>query len=277
MFPKIKILKDPGSIKLIFVLLILILSCDQNVSIELQRKIEANHKLYQPKGPGSFPVMVAFPGCSGVSLNGLMTDAGRPGDEGDRLFRRHYDRMAQRFQAAGFLVVLIDYLSAEGVLNTCGWEIHPDRVGVYVKEAISFVKSIPNADPSNINVIGWSHGGEGVLSWLSNLDREPNGVQSAITVYPGCSSSKLWKSSLPVLVLLGEADDIALPEVCNNLIQSLPSQTNVLLKSYPNARHGFDLTEGPNLLDVGPDLTIGRNSKAGYSAWMEIFKFLNRN
>jgi dienelactone hydrolase len=269
--------KKIGLLKMSLVLLVLMYSCVQNVSTELQNKIEANHKIYQPQGNGSFPVIIAFPGCSGVSLNGSVTDAGRPGDEGDRLFRRHYDRMAKRFQEAGFLVVLIDYLSAENVPNTCGWEIHPDRVGVYVKEATSFVRSIPNADPSRINVVGWSHGGEGVLSWLANLDQEPIGVQSAIAVYPGCSSSKLWTTSLPVLVLLGEADNIALPEVCNDLIQSLPNQTNVILKSYPNARHGFDLTEGPTELTVGPNLTIGRNSKAGYSAWIEILKFLNRN
>jgi len=244
---------------------------------ELQTQIEANHKIYMPEGKGPFPVVIAIPGCSGVSLNGPETDAGRPGDEGDRLFRRHYPRMAERLQEAGFLVLLIDYLTAEGVLNTCGWEIHPKRIGEYIKEAISFVKMTPSADISRINVIGWSHGGEGVLAWLANLEEEPEGVQKAITVYPGCSANGPWISSLPILMILGEADDIALPSVCNNLIQSLPNQTNVRVKSYPEARHGFDLTEGPTILSVGNGLTIGRNEKAGKDAWQEIFKFLNKN
>ena len=258
------------------IILILLANYVEIEAQELQTQIEANHKVYVPEGKGPFPVIIAIPGCSGVSLNGPETDAGRLGDEGDRLFRRHYPRMAKRLQEAGFLVLLIDYLTAEGVLNTCGWEIHPKRVGEYIKEAISFVKMIPSANTSRINVIGWSHGGEGVLSWLANLE-EPEGVQKAIAVYPGCSASSPWKSSLPVLMILGEADNIALPSVCNGLTQSLPNQTNVIVKSYPEARHGFDLTEGPTVLSVGNGLTVGRNEKAGKDAWQEIFKFLNKN
>ena len=68
-------------------------------------------------------------------------------------------------------------------------------------------------------------------------------------------------------MILGEADDIALPSVCNSLIKSLPDKTNVQVKSYPDARHGFDMTEGTTVLSLGNGLTIGRNSKAGNRAW----------
>ena len=259
------------------IIIILLANCVDIEAQELQIQIEANHKVYVPEGKGPFPVVIAIPGCSGVSLNGLETDEGRPGDEGDRLFRRHYSSMAQRLQKAGFLVLLIDYLTAEGVSNTCGWEIHPKRVGKYIEESISFAKTITNGDTTRINVIGWSHGGEGVLAWLANLDKEPNGVVSAVAIYPGCSASDPWESSIPILMILGEADDIALPSVCNDLVKSLPNKANVQVRSYPEARHGFDMTEGPTVLSVGNGLTIGRNEKAGKNAWKEIFKFLNRN
>ena len=263
--------------KISLIILILLAYSTETDAQYLQSRIEANHKIYVPKGKGPFPAVIAIPGCSGVSLNGPETDAGRAGDEGDRLFRRHYSRMAARLQEAGFMVLLVDYLTAEGVLNTCGWEIHPKRVGEYINEAITFVKTIPNCDTARINVIGWSHGGEGVLGWLANLEEEPNGVQSAIAVYPGCSASAPWKSLLPVLMILAEADDIALPSICNTLTQALPNQSNVRVISYPDARHGFDLTEGPSMLPVGNGLTIGRNLKAGNKAWEEIFKFLEKN
>ena len=259
------------------IILILLANYVEIEAQELQIRIEANHKVYVPEGTGPFPVVIAIPGCSGVSLNGLETDEGRPGDEGDRLFRRHYSRMAQRLKEAGFLVLLIDYLTAEGVPNTCGWEIHPRRVGEYVQESISFTKTITNGDSTRINVIGWSHGGGGVLAWLANLDKEPDGVLSAVAIYPGCSASDPWESSLPILMILGEADDIALPSVCNDIVKSLLNKTNVQVRSYPEARHGFDLTEGPTVLSVGNNLTIGRNEKAGKDAWQEIFKFLNKN
>ncbi|WP_370477336.1 dienelactone hydrolase family protein [Tamlana flava] len=251
--------------------------CFNTHAQELHERIKANHKIYIPEGKGPFPVVIAFPGCSGVSLNGQETDAGRPGDEADRLFRRHYSRMAIRLQEASYMVLLVDYLTSESISNTCGWEIHPKRVGEYVSDAISFVRTIPNSDLTRINVIGWSHGGEGVLAWLDKLEQEARGVKSAIAVYPGCSSIKPWKTSLPVLMILGEADDIALPDICNTLVQSLPNKTNVFVRSYPNARHGFDLTEGPTVLPVGKNLNIGRNQKAGDNAWNEIFNFLENN
>jgi dienelactone hydrolase len=254
----------------------LFISCLDTHTQGLSKLIKTNHKVYIPEGKGPFPVILAFPGCSGVSLDASETDAGRPGDEGDRLFRRHYSRMAGRLQKEGFMVLLVDYLTAEGVSNTCGWEIHPKRVGEYVKETTSFVKTIPNIDTTQINVIGWSHGGEGVLAWLSKLGNEQENIKSVITIYPGCSSIDLWKTSLPLLMILGEADDIALPNVCNSLIKSLHNQDNVHVRSYPNARHGFDLTEGPTELSVGDGLTIGRNQKAGAEAWNEIFKFLKK-
>ncbi|MCK5370463.1 MAG: dienelactone hydrolase family protein [Cyclobacteriaceae bacterium] len=259
------------------IILLMLANCINITAQEFHSQIEANHRVYIPQGKEPFPVIIAIPGCSGVSLNGPETDAGRPGDEGDRLFRRHYPRMAEKLQEAGFLVLLIDYLTAEGVLNTCGWEIHPKRVGEYIKEAISFVKTIPTSDTSRINVIGWSHGGAGVLAWLSNLEVEPIGVQSAVAVYPGCNASGPWDSTLPVLMILGEADDITPISVCNDLIQSLSKQTNVQVKSYLGARHGFDLTEGPTVLSVGNGLTVGRNPKAGNDAWKEILSFLNKN
>jgi dienelactone hydrolase len=88
--------------------------------------IERNLRTYFPSGDERFPTVVAIPGCSGVSLRGTETDDGRPGDEADRLFRRHYARMAERLRDGGFAVVLVDYLTAENVDNTCGGEISHD-------------------------------------------------------------------------------------------------------------------------------------------------------
>jgi dienelactone hydrolase len=258
--------------------LISMLAIHTPVSAQAMRtRIEANHRVYVPQGKKPFPVVIAIPGCSGVSLNGSETDVGRSGDEGDRLFRRHYPRMAERLQEGGFLVLLVDYLAAEGVLNTCSGEIHPKRVGEYIAAAISFVKTMPVIDSSEIHVIGWSHGGAGVLAWLSNLTDESTEVRSAVAVYPGCEAARTWESSLPLLMILAGSDDIALPGVCDTLVQSLPNHTNVQVLNYPGARHGFDLTEGPEVLSVGDGLTVGRDPRAGSDAWRHIFKFFNRH
>lgn len=241
-------------------------------------QIAANHRAVFPKGEERFPTVVAVPGCSGVSLDGPETDAGRPGDEADRLFRRHYARMAERLREGGFGVVLVDYLTAEGVANTCSGEISHERVGEYVATALEFAGSLPRVDRSRLYVVGWSHGGAGVIAWLQTLDEgTPPGVAGAVAVYPGCGGRDVWVSALPVLVVLGEADDITPPERCDRILGRLPDSAKVEVRRYADARHGFDFTEGPEVLAIGGGMTVGRNRPAGEEAWSEIFAFLRSN
>jgi dienelactone hydrolase len=238
--------------------------------------LAAYHRTYFPEGDGPFPTVIAIPGCSGVSLDGPATDAGRPGDEADRLFRRHYARMAARLLDGGFGVLLVDYLTAENVANTCNREIPHERVGEYVAEALELAQTLPQVDTSRLFVIGWSHGGAGVIAWLEALGERVTPAAGAIAVYPECDSRGPWTSAVPVLVLLGEADDIALPERCDEIHRRLPEGTDVQVRRYSAARHGFDMTEGPEHLELGGGLTVGRNTTAGAEAWEEIFEALSR-
>ncbi len=243
-------------------------------SQSLAAKIEAHHRTYLPSGDGPFPTAIVIPGCSGVSLDGPSSDTGRPGREGDRLFRRHYPRMAERLRARGFAVVLVDYLSAEGVANTCAREISHERVGEYVGASLEFARGLPTTDSRRLFVIGWSHGGAGVIAWLQALGTDHSPAVGAVAVYPECDSRGPWRSSLPILVLLGGTDDIALPERCDRIARQLPEETDARFHRYPEGRHGFDMTEGPVVLDIGGGMTLGRNDEAGEAAWLEIFRFL---
>lgn len=240
----------------------------------LRDAVEANHRSLFPDGAGPFPTVVAIPGCSGVSLDGPATDAGRPGDEADRLFRRHYARMGDRLREGGFGVVLVDYLTAEGVANTCSNEISHERVGDYVAASLEYAATLPQVDLSRLYVIGWSHGGAGVIAWLQALGARTPPAAGAVAVYPGCATRDAWASAVPLLVLLGEADDIAPPLTCDRILRRLPDAARVQVRRYPGARHGFDMTEGPEVVPVGEGLTVGRNPTAGVAAWKEIFAFL---
>lgn len=153
--------------------------------------IEANHRAFFPDGEGRFPTVVAIPGCSGVSLDGAATDEGRPGDEADRLFRRHYARMAKRLREGGFGVILVDYLTAEGVANACSGEISHERVGEYVVVSLEFARTLPQVDLSRLHVVGWSHGGAGVIAWLQGLGVQTPAVAGAVAVYPACGMGSI--------------------------------------------------------------------------------------
>ena len=244
------------------------------VAQTLRDAVEVNHRSFFPSGEGPFPTVVAIPGCSGVSLEGPATDEGRPGDEADRLFRRHYARMAERLRGGGFGVVLVDYLTAEGVANTCRNEISHERVGEYVAAGLAFARTLPHVDRSRLFVIGWSHGGAGVIAWLQAVGETKPPVAGVVAVYPGCNNRDAWVTPVPVLVLLGEADDITPPESCAAILTRLPERQPVRIRRYADARHGFDMTEGPEILSVGGGLTVGRNPTAGDQAWEEIFAFL---
>jgi dienelactone hydrolase len=237
--------------------------------------IEKNLRTFFPSGEERSPTVVAIPGCSGVSLRGTETDDGRPGDEADRLFRRHYARMAERLRVGGFAVVLVDYLTAENTDNTCSGEISHDRVGEYVGASLNFARRLPRVDPSRLFVIGWSHGGAGVIAWLQTLGEGSSpAVAGAVAFYPECRSRDVWSSTIPVLVLLGESDDITPPETCDKILRRLPVGTQVTSRRFAGARHGFDFTEGPEVLSIGGGMTVGRNANAGAKAWKEIFAFL---
>lgn len=241
----------------------------------LGESLTAHQRVFYPEGDGQFPAVVAVPGCSGVSLDGTGTDEGRPGDEADRLFRRHYARMATRLVEAGFAVILVDYLSAEGVANTCGGEISHQRVGEYVGASLDYARTLARVDASRLSVIGWSHGGAGVIAWLQTLEGPGDSTAAgAIAVYPECLSRGPWSAGIPVLILLAEADDIALPERCDAILGRLPDGTNLQVERYVGARHGFDFTEGPEVLSIGGGMTVGRNQAQGDRAWREIFAFL---
>lgn len=186
--------------------------------------------------------------------------------------------MAERLREGGFGVVLVDYLTPEGVANTCSGEISHERVGEYVAASLEFARNLPRVEASRLYVVGWSHGGSGVIAWLQTLEeRAPPGVAGAVAVYPGCGSRDAWVSETPVLVVLGEADDITPPQQCDQILGRLPDSARVEVRRYADARHGFDFTEGPRVLPIGGGMTVGRNPSAGEEAWAEIFAFLRTN
>ena len=100
--------------------------------------------------------------------------------------------------------------------------------------------------------------------------------RGTIAVYPGCEDLEPWKGDHRVLILLGEADDIAPPGVCMSLGERLTYPWNVNVRSHADARYGFDVPKLPALLAVGDSLTLGFDSIAAANAWNEIEKFLRR-
>ena len=241
----------------------------------VRERIASNHFKFVPSGEGLFPTVVAIPGCSGVALPDPKAEREHPGlQEDDRLFRGHYLRMSENLRSKGFAVLLIHVQSGEGLLTACRGEISGERIAEYVNESIAWAKTLDFVDAKRIHVIGWSMGGGGVLSWLHGPRSESATVRSVVSIYPGCSNRSPLTNRIPLLLLLGDADDIADPVLCSNLIEASKVKSLIEVRHYPGARHGFDIEDAPPVLEIGGGMTIGYQRAAAEASWREVLSFL---
>lgn len=243
----------------------------------LRARIVEHHVAFVPSGHGPFPTVIAIPGCSGIAFPDPAMEAAHPDlAEDDRLFRRHYLRAAEHLRTEGFAVLLIHVHAAEGLVTACGGEIGGERIAGYIDEAVAWTAGLEFVDAERISVVGWSMGGWGVLAWLGGPSAHVGAVRSAVAVYPACHGRQPLTNRVPLLVLLGGADDIADPEVCEALVAGSRIDDWITLKRYPGARHGFDISDAPEALDIGNGMTIGFQRRAAEQAWREMLEFLSR-
>ena len=242
----------------------------------VRERVVSNQFQFVPPGGGTFPTVIAIPGCSGVALPDPVLEKEHPDlSEDDRLFRRHYLRMAENLREKGFAVLLIHVHAGEGLLTACGGEISGERIAQYINESLAWAKELPFVDTGRIHVIGWSMGGGGVLAWLHGSRSEAQTAKSVISIYPGCSRRSPLTNQVPLLLLLGDADDIADPSVCDDLVDASPTKERIEVRHYAGARHGFDIEDAPPVLEIGGGMTIGYNQAAAEAGWREVAAFLS--
>ena len=234
-------------------------------------RLEGHVHIYQPQDDAVHPAVLAVPGCSGVSLNPPDTDRGG-GAPTDSLFRRHYPEAAAEMADSGYVVALLDYLGAEGVINACRGEVPVPLVGEYVRAAFDMLRVHPQVDQSRVYVVGWSLGGSAVLAALAQgLDQAP--VAGVALLYPGCAAASAWTGNVQVRLFVGGADDITLASECEAFVGEL-NRPSVRLALYENARHGFDVRAAPAVIGTGRGTTVGYDRDAALAAWSSIHRLL---
>lgn len=210
--------------------------------------------LYRPAGPGPFPAVVALHGCGG-----LWRDNGQ-------LSTRHSD-WGERLAQAGFLVLMPDSYGSRKLGSQCGVKdltVRPSRERVVDANASRYwLQMRDDVLPGSISLLGWSGGGSAILS-ASRKDRRPADAKPdfarAVAFYPSCrtqSESASFAARLPVLILMGDADDWTPPAPCDFLAKSAQARgEKVELVLYPGALHDFD----------HPRLEVKERSDIAYSA-----------
>lgn len=199
--------------------------------------------LYRPSGGGTHPGMVLLHGCGGL----YRSDSARP-------TARHED-WAERFAAAGYVTLLVDSFGPRGLRAICRTKERTVSPGVERARdaygALLYLQSQPEVRSDRIGLMGWSNGGSTTLWTVATRAKArpqtlPKGdFAAAVAFYPGCRAPLLsragWSSRIPLLILVGAADDWTPAEPCRALIERERSRDRqVELVVYPGAYHDFD-------------------------------------
>ena len=189
--------------------------------------------LYRPGGAGPSPAVVFLHGCGG-----LLTRKREP--------QRRATDWAHRLNADGFVVLMVDSFSARGITSMCSpasfvkavFDARPlDAFG-----ALSYLRSQPFVDADRVGLMGWSEGGGATLFAIRGAST--SGFAAAVAFYPAsCNAHRLgtpWKSTVPLLVLIGESDVWTPAAPCVALMKTAPASTRVEVTTYPGAYHDFD-------------------------------------
>jgi dienelactone hydrolase len=215
---------------------------------------DEQYRVLVPSGDAPRAAVLLVPGCGGfAAVNGINLYEERAGD----------------LQAAGNVVVFVDYL---GRFGDCAHMSHA-RAGNAILEAAEWVHDRFGVDPGRISVIGWSYGGGAVLAALAAMAPGPPALARAVMYYPDCRGEAAWSAAgVSALMLLGADDDVARPAVCDAVVKAAPP-TSLRSIVYPNAHHGFDARSRPAPVRY-PFGTVGYNADAAKSSWTVVLEFL---
>src|SRR5712691_7567758 len=204
--------------------------------------------LFRPQGDGRHKAIVGLHGCGGMfaRATGLITPI--------------YHAWAAEFTRQGYVFFLVDSFGPRHHGEMCsipGFEIElyrkrpKDAYG-----ALWFLQAQPFVRGDRIGLVGWSQGGGATLFSIAaqSLGRPsalPQGdFRAAVAFYPGaCNEARQpaqWASSIPLLVLMGDADVWTPMAPCKTFLDgAIARGAKVETQVYPGAYHAFD---APNVL-----------------------------
>jgi dienelactone hydrolase len=181
--------------------------------------------LTKPKAKRAVPAVVLLHSCLG-----LPTDR---------------QAIGARIASWGYAALFVDDFSTRGLKETCSVdfaEALADADG-----ALAFLARRPEIDASRIAVVGYSQGGDTALSIatgrMAGDDALADGAKfvAAAAYYPPCANQGERELTMPILILIGEADSVTPYADCRAFLFGRNAATAEFeLDVFPKAAHGFD-------------------------------------
>lgn len=217
-------------------------------------------RLYQPNGPGPFPVVIVLHGCGGLVSNVW--------------------NWQRRLLGWGYAVFVLDSFSARGVSEVCEpAAAHlvtvKDRAADVISAAL-LLRTQPEIDGTRIAVLGLSHGGATAVRITQRRYEglHPGLLAASVDYYGECGSAAAH-GSVPLLVLAGESDNWDNPaQDCRAFAGSVSPNQPVEVHTYPGAGHKFDDPDQLPVVFLGHPL--GYNANAAQDSFEQVRMFLDK-
>jgi dienelactone hydrolase len=186
-------------------------------------------KLFLPAGAATAPGIVALHGCGGP-------------------LARRDDGWAKILAGQGHPVLLPDSFAARGLKPDCKDSTHGASAYSARRDdalaAAAWLKDQKFIPQGGVILLGWSDGGTTVLASIG--PGLPTGlIRGAVAFYPACTRTMKrtdWHNLVPLLILMGTADDWTPPAPC----QALAARNQgITINLFPGAYHDFDVPDDP--------------------------------
>jgi dienelactone hydrolase len=181
----------------------------------------------------------------------------------------------------GFATFQFDYFGPRGVTSQSKSQPTPTSDA---HDALRLLATHPRIDPARIGIIGFSRGGDLVLSTVSSPANPaaPYSYAAHAALYPACWLHRLTApegSRSPVLILSGASDQLTSPATCERLVDDgRAAGRDATLIIYEGAHHAWDSGYTGTWFQpsIGRSYSIVANSEITERSHQDVLAFLRR-
>ena len=246
----------------------------------LDRPVQLTGFLFEVPGAAKAPAVVLLHGCGGVY------------NKSGALNQRSID-YARLLNEHGLHALVLDSLTPRGERELCTQRTGQRNVTQVNRRldalaAVDWLAQRERVDAQRIGLLGWSNGGSTVLATINTRWAQTGAARAArvpafaVAFYPGCAEElkRGFRTEVPLLVLVGEADDWTPATACHELARAGVGRA-VQIEGYAGAYHGFDSAgpvvlrrDVPNGVHPGEGVHVGGNPAAHDASRARMLQFL---
>lgn len=225
---------------------------------------EISAYLSKPAGEGPFPAVILLHGCTGLERDGYAMPW------------RGLSDHARFLNDNGFVTLIVDSHGSRGITASEAWTASC-RLGKGFFErtsdvfgALDYLEGLPFVARGQVGLVGLSQGGSVIFNVLRKR-RAQGRIAAGIAFYPDCRYFGVPNAFyVPILVLIGAADDITRAQACRALVERVGNTAKKGsiapdIVVYPDVHHSFDLPLGQRFTTpigtVAPDPAATRDAR----------------